>query len=119
MKGTVGYGLQAAGATVTGLHANLTELNGALDRGNPVILGTGTTWAAWGSAEKAAGNYLNNSNPGGHFVVVMGRSANGNYLVGDPLGKGGPIEVTEAQMKTALGGAWASTDSMAEISRPG
>lgn len=86
---------------------------------NPVILGTSTTWAAWGQGEKAAGNYLDNGNPGGHFVVVMGRSANGKYLIGDPLGKGGPIEVTEAQLQTALSGAFNSSNAMAEVSRPG
>lgn len=117
-KGTVGYGLVQAGAVVTGLTNTVDAVNGALDRGHPVILGTNTTWAAWGQAQKAAGQYLNNGNPGGHFVVVMGRSANGNYLIGDPLSKGGPIEVTQAQLETALKGAWSNSNSLAEVARP-
>lgn len=118
VKGTVGYGLIAAGAEVTGLKNNLTELDAAIARGNPVIIGSSTTWSAWGKEQQAAGNYLNRSNPSGHFVVVMGRSANGNYLVGDPLLKGGPIEVTAAQLQTALDGAFNSSDALAEVSRP-
>ena len=118
VKGTVGYGLEAAGAQVTGLHNTLTDLDAALARGNPVIIGSGTTWAAWGQAEKTAGNYLNSGNPSGHFVTVLGRSANGNYLIGDPLVKGGPIEVTAAQVQTALNGAFNSANALAEVSRP-
>jgi hypothetical protein len=118
VKGTVGYGLVQAGAEVSGLKNTLPELDGALDRGHPVILGTGSTWAAWGKAEHTAGNYLNSGDPHGHFVLVVGRAANGNYLVSDPLVKGGPIEVTQAQMQTALSGAWSSGNSLAEVSRP-
>lgn len=118
VKGTVGYGLVQAGAEVSGLKNTLPELDGALDRGHPVILGTGSTWAAWGKAERTAGNYLNSGDPHGHFVLVVGRAANGNYLVSDPLVKGGPIEVTQAQMQTALSGAWSSGNSLAEVSRP-
>ncbi|MBS1153598.1 MAG: putative metalloendopeptidase, partial [Myxococcaceae bacterium] len=91
VKGTVGYGLVAAGAEVTGLKNNLTELDAAIARGNPVIIGSSSTWNAWGKDQKAAGNYLNSKDPSGHFVVVLGRAANGNYLIGDPLVKGGPI----------------------------
>jgi peptidoglycan hydrolase-like protein with peptidoglycan-binding domain len=119
VKGTVGYGLIAAGAQVTGLHNTLTDLDAAIARGNPVIVGTSSTWDAWGKTQRAANQYLNNSNPGGHFVVVMGRAADGNYIVGDPLAKGGPIEVTQAQMQTALNGAFNSANALAEVSRPG
>lgn len=117
-KGTVGYGLVQSGAVVTGLTNTVDAVNGALDCGHPIILGTSTTWAAWGSAQKSAGNYLNSRDPGGHFVVVMGRAANGNYLIGDPLAKGGPIEITQAQLETALKGAWSNSNSLAEVSRP-
>ena len=37
VKGSVGYGLEAAGAEVTGLKNNLTELDAAIARGHPVI----------------------------------------------------------------------------------
>ena len=117
-KGTVGYGLEAAGAKVSGLRNTVADVDAALARGNPIILGSSSTWAAWGQAERAAGNYLNGRNPGGHFVTVLGRAANGNYLVGDPLLKGGPIEVTQAQLEAALKGAWSSANSLAEVSRP-
>lgn len=119
VKGTVGYGLVQSGAQVTGLTNTLEAVDGAMSRGNPVIIGTSTTWDAWGRSQAVAGNYLNSSNPGGHFVAVLGRSANGNYLVGDPLLKGGPIEVTPAQLQVSLQGAWSSSNSLAEVSVPG
>ena len=113
--GTVAYGLVAAGADVAMIKNNRTDLDAAIDRGNPVIIGTSNTYDAWGRDQLLAGNYLNGGNPGGHFVTVLGRTANGNYIVGDPLVKGGPIEVTAAQMDKALAGAF-STDSLAEVS---
>lgn len=118
VKGTVGYGLQAAGAKVTGISSTVTDVDAALARGNPVIIGTNSTWSAWGQVEQRAGNYLNNGDPHGHFVTVLGRSANGNYLIGDPLLRGGPIEVTQAQLQTAISGAFNSSTAIAEISRP-
>lgn len=118
VKGTVGYGLVAAGAQVSGLPSTVASIDEAMARGNPVIIGTNSSWGAWGKAEKAAVNYLNSKDPSGHFVVVMGRSANGNYLIGDPLLKGGPIEVTQAQLQTALSGAFNSSTAVAEVSRP-
>ncbi|MFO0599328.1 MAG: peptidoglycan-binding protein [Myxococcaceae bacterium] len=118
VKGTVGYGLVQSGAQVTGLTNTVDNVNAAMARGNPVIIGSSTTWDAWGRDQKAAGNYLNSSSPGGHFVVVLGRAANGNYLIGDPLLRGGPIEATEAQLRTALAGAFNSANALAEVSRP-
>lgn len=114
-KGTVAYGLAAAGATCTMLGKD--GLDAALDRGNPVIIGSSATYAAWGRDQKLAGNYLNGGDPKGHFVIVLGRAANGNYLVGDPLVKGGVMEVTPKQMETCLGGAW-SSNSLLEVSAP-
>lgn len=118
VKGTVGYGLVQAGAQVTGLKNTLAEVDAAIARGNPVIIGSSTTYTAWGRSQLLAGNYLNSSDPGGHFVTVLGRAANGNYLVGDPLVKGGPMEITAAQLQTALNGAWNSGNSLAEVSVP-
>lgn len=84
----------------------LDKMDAAIAAGHPLILGTSTTWEAWGKTQSAAGDYLNHRNPGGHFVTVLGKAPNGNYIVGDPLSKTGAVEVTPQQMQTALGGAW-------------
>lgn len=116
-KGTVGYGLVQAGADVTILAKDRNALDAALGRGNPVIVGTDTTYDAWGRSQLIAKNYLNGQNPGGHFVTVLGRTDSGNYIIGDPLVKGGPFEVTPDQMDKAIAGCW-SSEAMAEVSVP-
>ncbi|MCK6508490.1 LysM peptidoglycan-binding domain-containing protein [Myxococcota bacterium] len=111
-------GLEAHGATVTWLssdqttQAQLNQLDQALANGNPIILGSNTTYQAWGSSQNTydatTDNYINSGDPRGHFATVLGRTANGGYIVGDPLVKGGTIEVTREQMLTALEGQWGS-----------
>jgi len=85
---------------------SLASVDQAIANGHPMIVGTGTTWSAWGSKQNTAGAYLNHQNPGGHYVTVMGKAADGNYIVGDPLSKVGALEVTPRQLQTALSGAW-------------
>ncbi len=84
----------------------LDSMDQAIAAGHPLIVGTSNTWSAWGKTQSAAGDYLNHQNPGGHYVTVLGKSPDGNYIVGDPLSKIGAVEVTPAQMKLALSGAW-------------
>jgi len=96
-------GLKAFGAQTRLLDGNVLQaVNGALARGNPVILGSHGTWPAWAEQQWNKGNYLSFM-PGGHFVVVMGKTQDGHYLVGDPLLKNGPIKVTAQQIATFYG----------------
>ncbi|RKH07554.1 hypothetical protein D7X74_32910 [Corallococcus sp. CA047B] len=109
-KVTKGVTEAGAVATVYG-SADVTaeSLDGALTRGHPVILG-GNPFGddelhqAWGPAAAAAGNYLEDGNFGGHWVTVTGKTAEGNYIVNDPLCPRGPIEVTPEQMAEYLNG---------------
>jgi peptidoglycan hydrolase-like protein with peptidoglycan-binding domain len=93
--------------------ATPAAISESLAQGNPVIVG-GNPWAAWGKAERGKGNYLNGRDPGGHFVTLLGKTADGSFIVADPLVKGGPIAVTEAQLKTFLGQGFGAM----EVSRP-
>jgi hypothetical protein len=109
-------GLRAMGARTTTLSGPVTSaVDQALARGNPVILGGYGAWTAWGSSQLAAGNYLNGRDPGGHFVSVLGKTADGQYLVGDPLVKGGTLTVSAQQLATFYG---SSGFGILEVSRP-
>lgn len=76
----------------------LEAVDSALERGNPLIVG-GNPWKAWGKAERAAGNYLNSRDPGNHFIAVLGRTADGLYIVGDPLVRNGTLAVASEQLR--------------------
>lgn len=81
----------------------------SLEQGYPVILGSYDTWEAWGQDQNDAAtgdNYLNSRSPGGHYVAILGMTADGNYLVGDPLVADGAIEVSPDDMTTALDGSF-------------
>lgn len=107
--------LEASGAKAAVVDPLTADaINTALGAGHPVIVGSGSTWAAWGKDQSAAGDYLNHGNPGGHYVTVMGQAPNGNYIVSDPLSKTGAIEITRAQLDKLLTGAW---DGI-EVARP-
>lgn len=109
-------GLRAMGARTNMLSGPVTSaVDQALARGNPVILGGYGAWSAWGSSERAAGNYLNPRNPGGHFVTVLGKTPEGQYLVGDPLVRGGTLAVSAQQLQTFYGN---NGFGILEVSRP-
>jgi peptidoglycan hydrolase-like protein with peptidoglycan-binding domain len=98
--------LKANGAQTQVVKATVDNVDQALAAGHPLIIGSSSTWAAWGQGQCAKGDYLNHRNPGGHFVTALGKTADGNYLVGDPLSRTGVIEVSKAQLQTLLSGAW-------------
>jgi peptidoglycan hydrolase-like protein with peptidoglycan-binding domain len=99
----MGFGsLQRAVGAYGGQTQMLTGIAGidqAMERGNPVIIG-GNPWQAWGAEQRANGNYLNGRDPGGHFVTVLGKTQEGQYIIGDPLVKNGTIEVSRDQLET-------------------
>ena len=100
-------GLQRAGGQTQMLGGDpVAAVDAALGRGHPAILGGGGVWNAWGAEQRAAGNYLNGRDPGGHFVTVMGKSDDGRYIVNDPLMRNGAITVTGDQLRTFYAGGF-------------
>ncbi|MDY7229776.1 LysM peptidoglycan-binding domain-containing protein [Hyalangium rubrum] len=109
-------GLRALGARTTTLSGPVVSaVDQALARGNPVILGGYGAWSAWGSSQLEVGNYLNGRDPGGHFITVLGKTPEGQYLVGDPLVRGGTLTVSAQQLATFYGG---NGFGILEVSRP-
>lgn len=99
----MGFGpLQKAVAQYGGqtqmISGGIDGIDQALERGNPVVIG-GDPWNAWGADQRAAGNYLNSKDPGGHFCSVLGKTQDGKYIIGDPLVKGGTLAVTKEQLQ--------------------
>lgn len=47
-------------------------------------------------AKATGGSYQGGGN--GHFIAVLGKTANGNYLVADPMFSGGAVEMTRDEM---------------------
>ncbi len=108
-------GLRSLGASTTSLSGPVASaVDQALARGNPVILGGYGAWSAWGADQRAAGNYLNGRDPGGHFVTVLGKTQDGQYIVGDPWSRG-TLTVSAQQLNTFYGG---SGFGILEVSRP-
>lgn len=93
---TLRRGLKQAGAN-SDLVWGTKGIDQALARGSVCILGGQNPYGAWGAKERAKGNYLANQN-GGHFVAVVGKQADGKYLLDDPLLKNTPIAVTGQQL---------------------
>lgn len=76
-------------------------VDGALGRGHPVVL-AGDPWNVWGNRLAGQGNYLD-VGPGAdvvgnHAVCVLGKTADGSYLVGDPLNRQGTLAVSARDM---------------------
>ncbi|MBN1961906.1 MAG: peptidoglycan-binding protein [Deltaproteobacteria bacterium] len=111
---SVDQGLQQYGASTNYIDNNINAINTALGNGHPVVLGSYAEWAAWGS-QQPGGNMINNVDPGGHFVTVVGMTPQGDYIVADPLMAGGPITVSPQQMQTFLNSSFAKP---LEVSRP-
>jgi len=105
--GQLQTGLNEIGAQTQNLYGDPVQaVDGAIDRGHPVILGGSGVWNAWGANESASGRYLNYRNPGGHFVTVMGKAADGRYIVNDPLARNGAITVTGDQLRQFCAGGF-------------
>lgn len=93
--------LQALGAGATEhTPSSMAAIDAALERGNPVIAG-GQPFdsGAWGATTEG---YLEDGGSFSHWVVVSGRTPEGNYIINDPLSANGPIEVTREQLEAYL-----------------
>ena len=71
------------------------SLNQNLTSGNPaIVLGHyGNDWRAQFPSLTLTGN--GNAD---HFIAILGRTADGRYIVGDPMYRGGPVEMTKDQL---------------------
>jgi hypothetical protein len=113
-------GLIQSGAAVAVRQRSLPAIDAALARGS-VVLVPGDPREAWGLRASANGNYLHHYDPSnpkdrfGHWVVIFGKSADGNYIVGDPLQSNGAIARAPFQVRTYL--ASEPTWSIVEVSR--
>ena len=94
----IGHALQGLGAKTQSIGDDLASIDKAVGEGKKVLI-AGDPWSAWGSNMNKQGDYLNHQDPGGHFVALMGKTPEGNYIVNDPLSKKGSIEVTPSQLK--------------------
>lgn len=100
---TLRNGLARAGAVSAPIAGGMAGVDAALARGNPIIAGGQNPWGAWGKEERLKGNYLALGN-GGHFIAILGKQADGKYVVADPLLVNTPIAVTADQLKMFASG---------------
>lgn len=110
--GTLRNGLARAGAQSAPIRGGMAGVDAALARGNPIIAGGQNPWGAWGRSERIKGNYLAMGN-GGHFVAIVGKQADGKYIVADPLLVNTPIAVTADQLKLFASGPHAGAIEVA------
>ncbi|HEX4620933.1 MAG TPA: C39 family peptidase, partial [Myxococcaceae bacterium] len=106
-------GLQAAGATTKMIPETTQSIDAALARGSAVIIG-GDPNRAWEGRLSAAGQYQE-SGDFGHFCTVLGKTADGHYVVNDPLSSAGSITVSAQELKDYL--SYPSFHGAMEVSR--
>lgn len=108
-------GLQRLGANATMLGGDpVAAIDASLSRGHPAVIGGYGVWNAWGSSQRAQNDYLNPWDPKGHFVTVLGKANDGQYIVGDPLVPSGTISVSADQLRTFYAGGF----GVLEVSNP-
>jgi hypothetical protein len=57
-----------------------------------------SAWGWWGSQWRSQfPNYYSN-NATDHFISIVGKTPNGNYLVLDPIYRGGAVEMSRARL---------------------
>ena len=95
----VAKGLRQQGAITQGISATTPAVDAALAQGKPVIV-CGDPWKAWGASMSANGQYLNHRDPGNHACVILGKTADGKYLLADPLSKVGTVPVSAEQLRS-------------------
>ncbi len=91
----------AGGATTTDVE-DMDGLDAALDRGEPVVLyGVPNQAGTWARASDtyATGRFGAIDEGSAHWISVVGRTAEGDYIIQDPLSREGVITVTQAQLE--------------------
>jgi peptidoglycan hydrolase-like protein with peptidoglycan-binding domain len=97
-EGQMANAISAMGGTSEYLDMSLSQVDQALASGQRVLI-AGNPWGAWGADMDANGQYLNHQNPGAHFVAILGKTPDGQYLVADPLSAVGVIAVSGEQIQ--------------------
>lgn len=97
-EGQMANAISAMGGTSEYLDMSLSQVDQALASGQRVLI-AGNPWGAWGADMDANGQYLNHQNPGAHFVAILGKTPDGQYLVADPLSAVGVIAVSGDQIQ--------------------
>jgi hypothetical protein len=99
----VADGISAAGATPI-YGETWGDLDAQLEAGHPVMAG------GWVSDEGGDGQAWKQQFPGGvgpgaygtgttgHLISILGKTADGKYIVADPLYARGPVEMTREQL---------------------
>ncbi|MBN2359452.1 MAG: C39 family peptidase, partial [Deltaproteobacteria bacterium] len=89
----------AAQAGITTSHEKgWNELDAALNAGQTAVVegNISGTWRSQFSNSGVAGSYAGGGN--GHFIAVLGKTSDGNYLVADPMFSGGAVEMSRDQL---------------------
>lgn len=97
-EGQMATAIAAMHGTSEYLDMSLDQVDQALASGQRVLI-AGDPWGAWGAQMNANGEYLNHQDPGAHFVAILGKTADGQYLVADPLSATGVIAVSGEQIQ--------------------
>jgi hypothetical protein len=88
-------------------------VDAALARGSAVIIG-GDPNRAWEGRLAAKGSYQE-SGDFGHFCTVLGKTADGRYVVNDPLSTAGSITVSAQELQAYW--SYPSFNGAMEVSR--
>ena len=111
-EGQMANAISAMGGSSQYLDMNLGQVDQALAGGQRVLI-AGDPWGAWGADMDANGQYLNHRDPGAHFVAILGKTADGQYLVADPLSANGVIAVSGAQIQAFWNDGGGNSGAMA------
>lgn len=98
---------QDFGLTTSSLNpGDMAGLDSALASGKMVIA-SGDPIAYERALGLTGADYGNNARyDGSHYILVMGKSADGNYIVDDPLSRKGSLSLTPSLMATYFGAEW-------------
>ena len=98
--GAATSGAQAGGLTGAEHQTGWANFDAALNDGQSVVV-EGNISGSWRTVfgahqADAAGNYQGGGN--GHFIAVLGKTADGRYLVADPMYTGGTVAMTRDEL---------------------
>lgn len=93
-------GARAGGLAVAAHERGWADFDAALNEGQSVVV-EGNISSSWrtvfaGHQVDAAGNYQGGGN--GHFIAVLGKTAEGQYLVADPMYTGGTVAMSRDEL---------------------
>lgn len=78
------------------------QLDATLAAGKPVVA-NGNAYQAWRDQFPHTGGKRYGSGDVQHFNTILGKTADGKYIVSDPMYTGGPVEMTREQLSVFFG----------------